>query len=151
MICSLLILIMKILCNVLFMLLQSSDSFCLCKDLMCTVTAIFLDDKLKLHACKIKIEIAHLDEPEVKLAAKVVGESPVVVVDAEIGGADFADAQLLLLVRAGRHRVSVLLLGQSFLLANFLNLHHLSYGLSHTRHRNNAKFSLEGRSHLPLP
>ena len=79
-----------------------------------------------------------------KLAAKVVGESPVVVVDAEIGGADFADAQLLLLVRAGRHRVAVLLLGQSLLLANFLNLHHLSFKLrSHThttRHRNNAKF-----------
>ena len=57
-----------------------------------------------------------------KLAAKVVGESPVVVVDAEIGGADLADAQLLLLVRAGRHRVAVLLLGQGLLLADFLNL-----------------------------
>ena len=67
-------------------------------------------------------KIANLNESEVKFAAKVVSESPVIVVDAEIGRADFADAQFLLLVRAGRHRVSVLLLGQSFLLADFLNL-----------------------------
>ena len=57
-----------------------------------------------------------------ELAAKVVGEPPVVVVDAEVGGADLAHAQLLLLVRAGRHGVAVLLLGQGLLLADFLDL-----------------------------
>ena len=66
--------------------------------------------------------VTNLDEAEVELAAEVVGEPPVVVVDAEVGGADLAHAQLLLLVRAGRHRVAVLLLGQHLLLADLLDL-----------------------------
>ena len=61
-----------------------------------------------------------------ELAAKVVCEPPVVVVDAEVGGADLAHAQLLLLVRASRHRVAVLLLGQHLLLADLLDLRAVS-------------------------
>lgn len=44
--------------------------------------------------------------------------------DAQVGGADLTNAQLLLLVRAGRHRVPVLLLGDEFLLAKLLDLLH---------------------------
>ncbi len=51
--------------------------------------------------------LADLDEAEVQLAAEVVGEAAVVVVDAEVGGAHLAHAQLLLLVARRRHGVPV--------------------------------------------
>ena len=59
----------------------------------------------------------------------MVGESPVVVVDAEIRGTNFAHPKLLLLVRRSRHRVSIFLLGQHFLLADFLNFLHEFHAL----------------------
>ncbi len=66
--------------------------------------------------------LADLDEAEVELAAKVVGQPPVVVVDAQVGRADLANAQLLLLVRRRRHGVAVLLFGRRLLLPYVLHL-----------------------------
>jgi hypothetical protein len=45
--------------------------------------------------------LADFDEAEVKFSAEVIRQPPVVVVDAEVGRAHLADAQLLLLVRTG--------------------------------------------------
>jgi hypothetical protein len=42
-----------------------------------------------------------LDETKMELSSKVIRQPTVIVVDAEVGGADFAHPKLLLLVRAG--------------------------------------------------
>merc|ERR550532_2663668 len=65
-----------------------------------------------------------LYEAEVQLAAEVVGQPPVVVVYAEVGRTHLAHSQLLLLVRAGWHRVPVLLLGLHLPLPEVLHLLH---------------------------
>ena len=57
--------------------------------------------------------LANLDEAEVQLAAEVVGQTAVVVVDAQVGAAHLAHAQLLLLVARRRHRVAVVVLSNT--------------------------------------
>lgn len=54
-----------------------------------------------------------LDEAQVQLPAKVVGQATVVVVETQVGRAYLADTELLLLETGGRHGVSVLLLRSS--------------------------------------
>merc|ERR550532_555853 len=72
-----------------------------------------------------------LYEAEVQLAAEVVGQPPVVVVYAEVGGTHLAHSQLLLLVRAGWHGVPVLLLGLHLPLPEVLHLLHQLDALLH--------------------
>lgn len=52
----------------------------------------------------------------------MIGQSSVVVVDAEIRGANFANAEFLLLVRRSRHRAAVLVFRLSFLLLQIFHL-----------------------------
>ena len=42
-----------------------------------------------------------LDETKMELSSEVIRQPTVIVVDAKVGGADFAHPELLLLVRAG--------------------------------------------------
>ena len=57
-----------------------------------------------------------------QLSAEVIGESVVVVVDTEIGRANLAHPQLLLLIGACRHGVAVLQLCRRLLLPDILHL-----------------------------
>jgi len=45
----------------------------------------------------------------------MISQSSIVVVDAQVGGANFAHAELLLLIGAGGHRIAIFLLGQQLL------------------------------------
>ena len=54
--------------------------------------------------------LSDLDEAQVQLPAKVIGEAAVVVMETQIGRADLAHPQLLLLEAGGGHGVPVLLL-----------------------------------------
>lgn len=54
--------------------------------------------------------------------AEMICQSPVIVVNAEVGGANLAHPQLLLLVAARRHRVAVLLLRLQLLFPQIVNL-----------------------------
>lgn len=58
-----------------------------------------------------------------QLAAEMVGQATVVVVNAQIGRTDLTHAQFLLLVRRCRHSVAILLLGRCLFLANIFHLH----------------------------
>ena len=56
------------------------------------------------------------DESEMKLAAEVVRETSVVVMDTEVSGADFAHTQLLLLIAGRGHRVAIVNLCNTLML-----------------------------------
>lgn len=66
--------------------------------------------------------LANFNESQMQLSPEVIGETAVVVVNAQIGGTNLAHAQLLLLVTARRHRISVLLFGLQFLLSELVDL-----------------------------
>ena len=72
-----------------------------------------------------------LDEAEVKFPPEMVRQPPVVIVDPEVGRANLADSQLLLLVGAGRHGVPVLLLRLHLPLPQVLHLLHQLDALLH--------------------
>ena len=52
--------------------------------------------------------IAQFDETQVQFTAKVVRQTPVIVVDAKVGAANLADAQFLLLIRGRGHWISII-------------------------------------------
>ena len=56
------------------------------------------------HLQRLKL-LANGDESQVELAAEMIGQASVVVVNAEVGRADLAHAQFLLLVTTGRHGI----------------------------------------------
>lgn len=54
--------------------------------------------------------LSDLDEAQVKLPTKMVGQTTVIVVETQVSRAYLTHPKLLLLEAGGRHRVSVLLL-----------------------------------------
>ena len=69
--------------------------------------------------------LANHDESEVQLAAEVVRKTSVVVMDTEVGGADFAHTQFLLLIAGCGHRVAIVDLHNSN--AGFTQTDRISY------------------------
>jgi len=51
--------------------------------------------------------LANLNETQVKFAPKMIGQSTIVVMETQVGGAHLAHPQLLLLEARGGHGVSV--------------------------------------------
>ncbi len=91
-------------------LLFSCTVFCR-ENKSCNVTLFETNDPLREHLIRADPlpsavpALSDLDEAQVQFAAKVVSETPVIIMETKIGRANLTDAQLLLLETGGGHRV----------------------------------------------